>query len=138
MASSAILLGAAGVVLTFVPDELVRYMRWAPMESLLFVVQLLGALYFAFGMLNWMAKGSLIGGIYNRPIAIANLSHFLIAGLALAKGLIAHPDLPLSVCLIGIVYIVFTVLFGIILFRHPLSQPSQHDSKTNKPVEYHQ
>jgi hypothetical protein len=36
-------------------------------------------------MLNWMAKGTIIGGIYNRPIAIANLTHFLIGGLALAK-----------------------------------------------------
>jgi len=47
---------------------------------------LLGALYVDFAMLNWMVKGSLIGNIYNRPVAVANFTHFLVGGLALAKG----------------------------------------------------
>ena len=45
-------------------------------------MQIIGSLYFALAILNWMSKGSFIGGIYNRPIAIANLTHFVIAGLA--------------------------------------------------------
>ena len=43
-----------------------------------------------FAMLNWMAKGVIIGGIYSRPIVIANLAHFLIGDLELIKAVI-HP-----------------------------------------------
>jgi len=31
-------------------------------------MQIIGSFYFAFAILNWMSKGSIIGGIYNRPI----------------------------------------------------------------------
>jgi len=37
-----------------------------------------------------MAKGVIIGGIYSRPIVIANLAHFLIGDLELIKAVI-HP-----------------------------------------------
>jgi len=87
---------------------------------LVLLVQILGALYFAFGMLNWMSKASLIGGIYNRPIAVANFSHFFIAGLALIKSIISNSDLPLIFLVIGIVYLIFALLFGLILFKHPI------------------
>ena len=49
------------------------------------VLQLLGGLYFGFGMLNWTAKGNLTGGIYSRPVAMGNLTHFVMGGLALLK-----------------------------------------------------
>jgi len=31
-----------------------------------------------FSILNWMSKASLIGGIYNKPLLIGNLLHFLL------------------------------------------------------------
>ena len=84
-------------------------------------LQLLGAFYFAFAMLNWMAKGSFIGGIYNRPVSIANLAHFLIGGLAMVKALINHPALPWAIAIIAILYLVFAAIFGFLLFRNPVN-----------------
>jgi hypothetical protein len=85
-------------------------------------MQILGALYFAFGMLNWMTKASLIGGIYNRPLAVSNFTHFFIAGLALVKGLISNLNSPYFIWIGAIIYLVFCVCFGVILFRHPISE----------------
>jgi len=115
-------MGLTGISLSFVPLEIMSYLGLESSKSLLYLLQILGALYFGFAMLNWMTKSSLIGAIYNRPIAIANFSHFLIAGLALTKGVLTNPGLPLVIQIAAGVYIVFAVSFGIILFRHPVVQ----------------
>ena len=120
MLLSAIFLGVSGISLSFLPAEIAAYMGLtATVESQL-VLQILGALYFAFAMLNYMAKGSIIGGIYNRPIAVANFTHSVIGALALIKGLSNTQPLPGLFWLLAGVYAVFALSFGIILFRHPL------------------
>jgi hypothetical protein len=85
-------------------------------------MQIIGSLYFALAILNWMSKGSLIGGIYGRPIAMANLTHFVIAGLALIKGILANPSLSYVIWSIAIIYSIFAIFFGIVAFRHPVSE----------------
>lgn len=122
MTSSALTLGTAGIILTFIPETILTLLTINSNEAALFMMQIIGSLYFAFGILNWMTKSSVIGGIYNRPIAVANFSHFLIAGLALTKGLIANPKLPIMIWIIGGIYFVFMILSGIILFRHPATE----------------
>ncbi len=119
MTLSAIFMFSAGITLTFSPDLILGSLNLNPNQIIVFLLQLLGALYFGFGMLNWMNKGRPIGGIFNRPVAIANLSHFMIAGLALLKGLISNPELQFTIWVIGIIYILFGFAFGVILFRHP-------------------
>ena len=122
MTSSALTLGTVGITLTFIPETILNLLTINSNEASLFMMQIVGALFFAFGMLNWMTKSSVIGGIYNRPIAIANFTHFLIAGLALSKGLIANPKLPFMIWVIGGIYFIFMILFGTILFRHPTTE----------------
>jgi hypothetical protein len=121
MTASAVILGIAGVLLTFMSEEILSSIGLEVTKPLQLLVQILGALYFGFGILNWMTKSGLIGGIYNRPIAVANFTHFFIAGLALIKGLMSSPDFPIVIWICGMVYCVFAVLFGITLFRHPVS-----------------
>ena len=75
---------AAGVTLTFLPQEVNTLLAAESAGTHPLLLQITGALYFAWGMVNWTAKANLIGGIYGRPIAIGNLSHFIIGALALA------------------------------------------------------
>ena len=119
MTACAIIMGAIGLFLTFAPDVAVLSLDIESNKAAIFMMQILGAFYFAFAMLNWMNKKSPIGGIYNRPVAVANFTHFLIAGLALAKGIISDAQLPVTIWIIAAVYIVFGILFGLILFRQP-------------------
>lgn len=119
MTLSSLLMGAAGIILSFAPSEVLQYLK---IESAIAVevviMQILGALYFAFAMVNWTAKANLIGGIYGRPIAIGNLTHFVIGALALIKSYFSNHE---SVVLIfAVIYAVFAVLFSIVFFTHPV------------------
>lgn len=117
MMLSAIFLAAIGIIFTFLPKEASDFIGISSEKSAQLILQILGALYFSFAMLNWMAKGAIIGGIYNKPIALANLTHFVIVALALLK---AMSNAPLYFIVpLAVVYSVFAILFGIIFFKHP-------------------
>jgi hypothetical protein len=121
MTLSALAMGLTGISLSFLPHEIVSYLSGATAtvrDAL--VLQVLGALYFAFAMVNWIAKANLIGGIYARPIAIGNLTHFTIGALALAKGYFAIH--AMEVMVVAIVYAVFAILFAVVFFRHPVKE----------------
>jgi hypothetical protein len=70
-------------------------------------------------MMNWTAKANLIGGIYARPLAIGNLTHFVIGALALSKGYSLSQ--PIIFQAITLIYIVFAISFVIVFFRHPVT-----------------
>ena len=119
MISSAIMMALVGISMTFLPNEIINYLDQSSTKFFPIILQLLGATYFAFAMLNWMAKENIIGGIYNRPIAIGNFTHFLIGGLALIKLVFANQEM-IFLWIASIVYLLFTLSFGLVLFKHPL------------------
>ena len=123
MTTSAVILGVTGIILSFIPQEVSHFLSLT--ESTPIVFQILGALYFGFAMLNWTAKANLIGGIYSRPVAIGNFTHFLIGGLALIK-LLLHNTNGTSIWTCAILYSIFALLFGYVLLTNPAS--------TNKSV----
>lgn len=118
LTASALVMGVFGAAGLFVPDELLRMAGHSSDAVLAVGVQLLAALYFAFAFTNWTARGSLIGGIYNRPLALGNLTHFLIGSLTLLKAAISG-DAALIV--LAIIYGVFALAFGAIFFRSPVT-----------------
>jgi hypothetical protein len=116
MTASALVMGALGLAATFLPQEIAAYLGAS--ATLPMLIQIVGALYLGFAMLNWTAKDGLIGGIYNRPIAIGNLVHFLVAALALAKGAFANPATPVVAFAIG--YTIFAIAFAWIFSTSPV------------------
>ena len=122
MIASAFFFGIAGISLSFFPQEILTHLGIAADELLTLCFQILGAMYLGFGMLNWMTKSSIIGGIYNKPIAMANFLHFVVAALAYTKGVTAIPEVPALVWVIAAVYVLFAFSFGLIMFRHPLKE----------------
>jgi hypothetical protein len=65
-----------------------------------------------------MAKTVLIGGIYARPLAMGNFAHFMIAAIALIKASLINSAL-LYLWVITVMYSIFAVLFGIVVFTNP-------------------
>jgi hypothetical protein len=119
MSACAIFLAGLGGFLSFLPDEIISSLGITsnPITTLSF--QLLGSLYLAFAMLNWMAKGSLIGGIYNKPIAIGNFMHFGVGALALIKvasNIQTHTEIIIS---LTVVYAIFSILFAYVFRTNP-------------------
>jgi hypothetical protein len=120
MSATAILFAVIGLSLTFAPDNVMHALGIDSSIPVRLLFQLLGAAYYAFAMLNWMAKGALIGGIYNRPIAVANVAHFLVGGLALTKAAFSHDQLPLIISVLAGFYMVAALVFYKVMSTHPL------------------
>ena len=119
MTSSALFLGIIGILLSFVPNEITDYLNVEPNVITILFLKIMSALYLGFGILNWMAKGTLIGGIYNRPIAIGNLTHYGIGAIALVKvvsNIQAHSEIIIS---LTIVYVIFAILFVYVFRTNP-------------------
>ena len=127
MTGCAVLLGLIGVVLSFLPQEAASLLGWPDTQPIL--LQLLGALYFSVAMMNWTAKANLIGGIYGKPIALGNFTHFVIGALALIK-LVMHHTPSIIWLVITALYSIFAILFGYILFTHPKAH-SKEKTVTN-------
>lgn len=119
MTITAAILGLIGVILTFFPQEVSNTLQMDKANSIIF--KILGSLYFAFAMLNWMTKANLIGGIYSRPIAMANFIHFMIGVLVLAKSEIKNSNISFFWPAM-MTYLILAVLFGIVLFTSPNSK----------------
>ena len=111
MTSSASFLAIIGILFSFLPNEIMDYLNVEPNIITALFLKIMSALYLGFGILNWMAKGTLIGGIYNRPIAIGNLMHFGVGAIALVKittNIQAYSEVIIS---LTVVYAIFAILF---------------------------
>jgi hypothetical protein len=117
MMTSSLVLGLAGIVALFAPDNLMAMLDVPFANPLPLLIQLMGALYFSIALMNWTAKDSIIGGIYARPISFGNFAHFFSGTLLLANyGLSNGFNLFIVLLLAG--YTIFAVLFYWLVFRH--------------------
>ena len=114
MSVTALFTGIAGLAATFAPQELLALAGVPARGVLPLFVQVMGALYCAFAALNWMSRHSTIGGIYNRPLALANLLHFFVAAMALVKAALAGA--PPGVTAIAVPYAILALAFGYLVF----------------------
>lgn len=125
MTSSAIFLGVLGFLLSFLPSEIMAYLSVEPTIITTLFLKILSALYLGFGILNWMAKGSIIGGIYNRPIVIGNLMHFGVGAIALIK-IVSHIETHSEIIIsLTLLYVIFTILFTYIFKNNPATVKKQ-------------
>lgn len=81
MITSGILNGILGIVLTFLPQEIGSWLGLtSPTGAGVLAFQLLGGALFGFGMINYMGRNAILGGIYGKPILLGNLVfHFIVA-----------------------------------------------------------
>jgi len=115
MTACCIVLCGIGLAFLFAPAEFLSRLGVRDSAPLVLLVQLCGALYLGFAMLDWMSRESTIGGIYNRPLAMGNFVHFFVGALALLEGAAQRP-LPSSIWLVAGVYAAFAISFGYVIF----------------------
>jgi hypothetical protein len=120
MISSSLFLGISGLGLTFFPEEIAQNLNDNINLTTVLFLQIIGALYLGFTMLNWMTKNNLIGGIYSKPLVTGNLAHFLISSFALLKivGQYTGNEFLLILAL-TIIYVAFALSFGYIFLTNP-------------------
>jgi hypothetical protein len=114
MVSSAIFMAALGLAATFMPQEIVASLGGGS-RTIPLIVQILGALYLGFAMLNWMVKESLIGGIYSRPVSMGNFLHFTIGAITLVKA-VAAGERAIVIMVCAAIYVILALTFGSVVF----------------------
>ena len=119
MILSAAFMAVIGLALSFMPQEVLGMHSSAVDNATVLLLQMAGAVYLGFAMLNWMARGILIGGIYARPVALGNFLHFVMVAITLTKAAIAFAVLPLAIS--AAVFSGFAIWFGLVLFKPPLT-----------------
>ena len=118
MISSAIVTGFLGLTASFLPAEILKKIGGAANELPTLFVQITGALYLGFAIMNWMAKTALIGGIYAKPLGMGNCLHYTVAALALFK-FATNSHHSMYVWAATLVYSIFAILFGLVVFTSP-------------------
>lgn len=128
MITSALITGVCGILLQFFPHEILNYFGVSSSGVTPLFLQVTGALYLGFAMMNWMAKAVLIGGIYARPLAMGNFVHFMVGALAFLKYAFANNSSP-AIWITTLIYFLFATLFGYVFFTHPLKAKNNAEYK---------
>jgi uncharacterized membrane protein YuzA (DUF378 family) len=123
MGSSAAFMAVAGLVLSFLPGESLVAAGVEAEPVLVVFVQVTGALYLGFAMLNWSARGVMIGGIYARPVGLGNFLHFAVVAATLGKAASVTATAPM-ILLAGL-YTVFGIWFALVVFTSPVKRASR-------------
>ncbi len=117
MIASSIFLGVAGLFALFAPEELLRLLSLPQINPLPMIIQLMGTLYLSFALMNWTVKDNIVGGVYLRPISLANFAHFMMGALSLIKYQLSNST---NGFLWGVLtmYVVFAAIFTWLVFFH--------------------
>jgi hypothetical protein len=108
---AALLYFAGALALLFAPDEILAAMSVTAGRLDALLVQLVAAALFGFAMLDWMQRFTRTGGIYGRPLVIANFAHSATAALSLVHGWRAG-GLPTLLLGALVAYGVLAIAFG--------------------------
>ncbi|MBL6449959.1 hypothetical protein JMN32_26840 [Fulvivirga sp. 29W222] len=119
LASSAIFLGSIGLATSFFPQEMLAIIDLAETRISVLLVQILAAQFMGFGMLNWMAQGNMLGGIYYRPVTMGNLVHFGVGAIGIIKAALATSN-NTALWLAAVPYTIYALLFAKVFFKSPV------------------
>lgn len=116
--ASAALLALGGLALLFAPDAILPQLApgFSPADR--WLAQLLAAAWLALASLNWLNRSMLLGGIYARPVVVANAVWYFVAATVLLKAATIR-SLPGAFWIIAAPIALFAIVYGWLLFRGP-------------------
>ncbi|GKV57974.1 hypothetical protein NCCP2222_39210 [Sporosarcina sp. NCCP-2222] len=117
LSSSALMMGLLGLIGTFIPEEISEILGIGSSPISLILLQIIGGLYLGFAMLNWFTRSARIGGIYNKPVVLGNLIHFVVVFFALVRQLAEQFDVLFVI--LTLVYLGFAIWFAMVMRSNP-------------------
>lgn len=115
LVSSAMFLAGCGLLTLFAPGRVLGVHGTQPDLPTMMLVQMMGALYLGFALVNWAARGLPLGGAGARAVAAGNFLHFLLVTALLGWAVLRFPLAPLWSS--ALVFGLFALSFGLLLFR---------------------
>lgn len=117
LVASSIIYAGVGLSLAFAGDEILRRVDGSVSATGLWMASMLGGALLAFAVLNWFNRTTMMGGIYGRPLLVANLMLLTNITFSALRVWRANGEaLPGGTCA---VFGVLLILFGRRLFRNP-------------------
>ena len=83
--------------------------------------QLLAAALLAVGALDWLGRSTLLGGIYGRPVVMANAVLYFVAAMVLLK-VVTRGGAPAALWLVVVPVVAFAGIYGWLLLRGPIER----------------
>ncbi len=115
LGASAAILGAAGLAGNFAPQEIAGRLGLTGFPAGALLVQLAAGLLLGFAVMNWMCRNQRVGGIYGKPLALANALHFAVGAFGLGRAATGPLESPLLWAAFAI-YALFAVGFLWLVF----------------------
>ena len=111
----------AGLALLFASDVLLPALVPELPPAAAWLGQLLGAAWLAIGALNWLQRDAMLGGIYGRPIVLANLVLYFVSALSLLRALMSA-GAPPALWLVLVPSVLLAAVYGALLLRGPFER----------------
>ena len=115
---NALLLFAAGILLLFASDRILPSLVAGYPAGGVWVGQVLSAAFLGFAALNWLQRRTPVGGIYGRPLVIANLTLYLVSAMSLVRLALDGSAARAFQAIVGVLSLM-AVLYLVLLFRGP-------------------
>jgi hypothetical protein len=122
--ASATFLLLGGLVFLFAADVVLPRLIPGFPASGTWVGQLLAAAWGAVGTLNWYSQSTLLGGIYGRQLVLTNAVLYFVGATVILK-VAVRPDSPAALWILVVPIVLFTGIYGWLLFRGPLERDFQ-------------
>ena len=116
LSASALVFAVLGVALLFLPVEAARLLGMGPGTPL--PLQLFSAGLLAMASLDWFGRGAIYGGIYGRPLVLANFAFGTIVAGSLISALRNEALEPWGWIVAG-VFAAHAVVFFVMMRRPP-------------------
>jgi uncharacterized protein (DUF2164 family) len=115
---SAAVLGLGGLALLFLPDVLLPALVSGFPAEAAWVGQFLGAAWLGVAALNWLQRAARLGGIYGRPVVLANLVLYFVSAMVLVRVLLGGGGTA-GLWLLAVPMLVLAAVYGALLLRGP-------------------
>jgi hypothetical protein len=116
MSAAVLLLG--GLALLFAPDAVLPALVPGFPPRATWLGQLLAAAWLGVAALNWLHRAAMLGGIYGRPVVLANGALYFVSAASLVRPLLAG-TVPRLVWLLCVPAALLAAIYGALLLRGP-------------------
>jgi len=126
---SASLLCIGGLALLFAPAVVFARLEPGFPAGAAWIGQLLGAAWLGLAALNWLSRSAILGGIYGRPVVVANFAVYFISCLAAVRAG-QRAGFPAASWAVMVPAGVLAIVFGWLLFKGPVERdmPGRRDA----------
>ncbi|MDX1420410.1 MAG: hypothetical protein R3181_10630 [Rubricoccaceae bacterium] len=121
--SAAVLL-AGGLVLLFLPDGVLPALAPGVPPEASWLGQLLAAAWLGVAALNGLQRNAILGGVYGRPVVVANGVLYFVGAASLVRALLDGDAVP-GLWALAALMATLAAAYGFLLFRGPFDAPDR-------------